>query len=235
MLATEIPLCFGPSKPSKDRSGPPKAFENPDNIAAANPQSPRLPLCLLEYGVGRLDAARCGFQFALAQPGEFPQPTKQLTVSRFAPPQQARLYVIEIPDERATGNNHNTMRKKARLLPFHLLPLCSDVLLRSKAADCPAAWGILHAASHVMLMPQLRHGPALPLDGRIRCEEKTDAFPNRASTFLRESIRRICSYRLTSPSIRLTEFVHDNMRNFAGPRCTSYPLSFRSSPTYTSF
>ncbi|KAK1717885.1 hypothetical protein BDP67DRAFT_507348 [Colletotrichum lupini] len=72
------------------------------------------------------------------------------------------------------------MRKKARLLPFHLLP-----------------WGILHAASHVMLMPQLRHGPALPLDGRIRCEEKTDAFPNRASTFLRESIRRICSYRLT--------------------------------------
>ncbi|KAI3533603.1 hypothetical protein CSPX01_12676 [Colletotrichum filicis] len=106
------------------------------------------------------------------------------------------------------------MRKKARLLPFHLLPLCSDVLLRSKAADCPAAWGILHAASHVMLMPQLRHGPALPLDGRIRCEEKTDAFPNRASTFLRESIRRICSYRLTSPSIRLTEFVHDNMRNF---------------------
>ncbi|KAK1538516.1 hypothetical protein CPAR01_08629 [Colletotrichum paranaense] len=108
-------------KPSKDRSGPPKAFENPDNIAAANPQSPRLPLCLLEYGVGRLDAARCGFQFALAQPGEFPQPTKQLTVSRFAPPQQARLYVIEIPDERATGNNHNTMRKKARLLPFHLL------------------------------------------------------------------------------------------------------------------
>ncbi|UQC82730.1 uncharacterized protein CLUP02_08220 [Colletotrichum lupini] len=125
------PLCFGPSKPSKDRSGPPKAFENPDNIAAANPQSPRLPLCLLEYGVGRLDAARCGFQFALAQPGEFPQPTKQLTVSRFAPPQQARLYVIEIPDERATGNNHNTMRKKARLLPFHLLHL----RLRTPAFD----------------------------------------------------------------------------------------------------
>ncbi|KXH33409.1 hypothetical protein CNYM01_06445 [Colletotrichum nymphaeae SA-01] len=67
------------------------------------------------------------------------------------------------------------MRKKPRLLPFHLLPYCSDVLLRSKAADCPAGWGILHAASHVMLMPQLRHGPALPLGrtntmrGKDRC------------------------------------------------------------------
>ncbi|KAK1672503.1 hypothetical protein BDP55DRAFT_750149 [Colletotrichum godetiae] len=183
----------------KDRSGPPKAFENPD-IVAANPLRPRLPLCLLESGVWSLDAARCGFQFALAQPGKFPQPTKQLTVSRFATPQQHDCMSsrsLPLADERATGNNHNTMRKKSRHFP--LLPQaptapyghpsyctlsasCSDILLRPKVTACPAGRAMLHAASHVM--PQWRHGPALPLERTNTMREKDRCISQQSKYFL---------------------------------------------------
>lgn len=53
-----------------------------------------------------------GFNLHLRSPANSRNLRNSLTVSRFAPPQQARLYVIEIPDEGATGNNHNTMREE---------------------------------------------------------------------------------------------------------------------------